>query len=82
MLTLQNLIFFYFIFDMDWLDACFASIDCRIRVVIFNFLKENILELKGGNSIPRGLIISRYKSCMMISKGFLYLIVRFQDLDN
>ena len=25
------------ILGMDWLHACFASIDCRIRVVRFNF---------------------------------------------
>ena len=36
------------ILRMDWLNACFASIDCRTRVVKFNFLNEPILEWKGG----------------------------------
>ena len=36
----------------------------------------------GGNSIPRNRIISYLKACKMISKGCLYHIVSFQDLDS
>jgi len=32
------------ILGMDWLHACYASIDCRTRVVKFQFPKEPILE--------------------------------------
>ena len=67
---------------MDWLHACFASIDCRKIVVRFNFPNEPVVELKGENFIPRGLIISSLKSCKMISKGCLYHIVRIQDLNS
>ena len=32
------------ILGMDWLHACFASIDCKTRVVNFNFPNEPIFE--------------------------------------
>ena len=54
---------FYIIFGMDWLHACFSSIDCRTRVVRFNFPNEPVVEWKKGNSIPRGHIMyCMYKS--------------------
>ena len=53
---------FDFIFGMHLLDACFASIDRRTRVVNFNFLNEHVQELKGGNFIPKVCIISYLKA--------------------
>ena len=35
------------ILGMELLHACFASINCRLRVVKFNFQNEPVLELKG-----------------------------------
>ena len=39
---------FDIIFGMDLFDACFSSIDCRARVVRFNFPNETVVEWKGG----------------------------------
>ena len=70
------------ILGMDWLCACFSSIDCMTRLVKFNFPNEPVVEWKVGSSIPRGRTISSLKACNIISEGCLYNIVRVKDFDS
>ena len=39
---------------MDWLYPCYASIDCRTRIIRFKFPNESIVYWKRWNIIPRG----------------------------
>lgn len=67
---------------MDWLYASNASIDCRIRVVNFQFPNKSTLVWKGGNSSRKGQFVSCLKARKMISKGCVYHIVRVMDIES
>ena len=67
------------ILGMYWLHSCYASVDCRTRIVRFQFLDEPILEWKGSSLAPMGRFISYLKARKMISKGYLYHLVQVKD---
>ncbi|XP_069147059.1 uncharacterized protein [Solanum lycopersicum] len=64
---------------MDWLYYSYASIDCRTRIFHFQFPEEPILECKGSSLMPMGRFISYLKARKIISKGYLYHLVRVKD---
>ncbi|KAH0636085.1 hypothetical protein KY290_036497 [Solanum tuberosum] len=67
------------ILGMDWLHSCYASVDCRTRIVRFQFPDEPILEWKGSSLAHMDRFISYLKARKMISKGYLYHLVRVKD---
>ncbi|XP_070010061.1 uncharacterized protein [Nicotiana sylvestris] len=67
------------ILGMDWLYSCFTKLDCRTRVVRFEFPNELVIEWKGDDVVPKGRFISYLNSTKMIKNGCIYHLVRFTD---
>ncbi|XP_070034374.1 uncharacterized protein [Nicotiana tomentosiformis] len=67
--------------DMDWLESCYAIVGFRTKIVSFEFPGEPVLEWKGDVVAPRGRFISYLKARKMISKRYIYHLVRVRDED-
>ncbi|WMV30071.1 hypothetical protein MTR67_023456 [Solanum verrucosum] len=70
---------FDIILGMDWLHSYYASVYCRTRIVRFQLPDEPFLKWNGSSSVPMGRFISYLKDIKMISKGYLYHLVRVKD---
>lgn len=67
------------ILGMNWLHACYASIDCRTRVVKFQFPNDAVLEWKGIDYVFKGQSILCLRVRKLISKGCIHHLVRVRD---
>ena len=54
---------------MDCLHKCYSTIDCRYRVMRFQFQNELELTWEGRGSNPTSQIVSNLKPNKMLSKG-------------
>ncbi|KAF3668757.1 hypothetical protein FXO38_00048 [Capsicum annuum] len=70
------------ILGMDWLHSCYASIDCRTRLVKFHFPDEPVFEWSESSVPPKIHFISYLKARKLISKGYFYHLVRFKDIES
>ncbi|WMV30217.1 hypothetical protein MTR67_023602 [Solanum verrucosum] len=66
---------------MDRLASCYATVDCRTKMVHFHFPKEAVLEWKSNIGVPRGKFISYLKAKKMMSKGYICYLVRVKNRD-
>lgn len=72
---------FNVIMGMDSLSSCYATLNCRLKIVRFHFSGEQVLEWKDGALTPKGRFISYIKARKLISNGCLYHLVRVKDID-
>ncbi|XP_033509762.2 uncharacterized protein [Nicotiana tomentosiformis] len=59
------------IMGMDCLSSCYVMLDCRAKIVKFQFPNEEVLDWKGSSASLVGKFISYLKAQRMISKGCL-----------
>ncbi|KAH0679438.1 hypothetical protein KY284_020523 [Solanum tuberosum] len=67
------------ILGIDWVHAFYASIDCRTRVVKFQFPNKPVFGWRSSSTVPKGRFISYLKARKLVSKGCVYLLVRVND---
>ena len=73
---------FGIILAMDWLHKCYATIYCQNRLVRFQFPNELELEWEGRSLNQTGQIVSHLKATKILSKGYLYHLVRVDHIEH
>ncbi|XP_070049854.1 uncharacterized protein [Nicotiana tomentosiformis] len=69
------------IMGMYYLASCYANIDCRTKSARFQFPSEPVIEWKGNIATPKGRFFSYLKTRKMISKGYIYHLIRVRDAE-
>ncbi|KAH0693060.1 hypothetical protein KY290_021233 [Solanum tuberosum] len=72
---------FDIIMGMDWLASCYAKVECRTKIVRFQFPGEAVREWKCVTATLKGRFISYLKARRMITKGCIYHLVNVHDID-
>ena len=52
-----DMVYFYVILGMDWLHACYGSIDCRTRVIKFQIPYDPVIKWSSNSPVPKGRFI-------------------------
>ncbi|XP_070039543.1 uncharacterized protein [Nicotiana tomentosiformis] len=73
--------YFDMIMGMNWLASCYANVDCRTKMVRFQFPGEPIIEWKGNIATLKGRFISYLKARKMILKCYIYHLIRVRDVE-
>ena len=74
-----NVVAFDVILGLDWLHASYALVNCRTRVVKFQFLNKPVLEWKNSSVVPKGRFISYLKARNLVFNGCVYDLVLVND---
>ena len=71
-----DMVNFSVILSIDWLHACYPSIDCRIRVVLFKIPNEPVIEWCSSSVLPKVCFILYLMLVNFVLKGFIYHLIR------
>nr|AAT38729.1 Gag-pol protein, putative [Solanum demissum] len=74
-----DMVDFDVILGMFWLHAGYSSVNCRNRVVKFQFPNELVIEWRSSSTVPKGHFITYLKARKFVSKGCIYHLVRVND---
>lgn len=77
-----DMVDFNIILGIDWLDSCYASLDCLINKVILRFPSEPIIEWEGCSLAARGRFIYYLRARRLISKRCFYHLFWVKDSNS